>query len=95
MAKAVREVDGKAILVSYFNVLRANSENGTVVGKTLQFPLKSATVRPDTDFSKLIKEHPWLETEVRLMIFVINAISIYKIVDGCPPKQCNLIWLGR
>ena len=64
MAKAVREADGKAILASYFNVLRAEAENGTV-GKTLQFPLKSATVRPDTDFSKLVKEHPWLEMEVK------------------------------
>jgi hypothetical protein len=64
MAKAVREADGKAILASYFNVLRAEAENGAV-GKTLQFPLKSATVRHDTDFSKLVKEHPWLETEVK------------------------------
>ena len=63
MAKAVREADGKAILANYFNVLRADAENGTI-GKTLQFPLKSATVRPDTDFSKLVKEHPWLKTEV-------------------------------
>ena len=67
MAKAVREADGKAILASHFDVLRADAENGTV-GKTLQFPLKSATVRPDTDFSKLVKEHPWLETEVKTII---------------------------
>lgn len=63
MAKAVREADGKALLSKYFNVLRADSESN--VGRALQFPLKSATVRPDTDFSKLVKEHPWLETEVR------------------------------
>ena len=63
MAKAVREADGKAILARYFDVLRAETENGAI-GKALQFPLKSATVRPDTDFSKLVKEQPWLKTEV-------------------------------
>ena len=63
MAKAIREADGKAILAKYFSVLRAESESD--VGKTLQFPMNSATVRPDTDFSKLVKEHPWLETEVK------------------------------
>ena len=64
MAKAIREAEGKAILAKYFNVLRADADE-CAVGKTLQFPLKSATVRTDTDFSKLVKEHPWLETEVR------------------------------
>ena len=63
MAKAIREADGKAVLAKYFDVLRADSESN--VGKSLQFPIMSATVRPDTDFSKLVKEHPWLETQVR------------------------------
>ena len=63
MAKAIREAEGKAILGNYFNTLRADAENGTI-GKSLQFPLKSATVRPGTDYSKLVMEHPWLETEV-------------------------------
>lgn len=64
MAKAIREADGKEILAKHFSLLRADSESS--VGKSLQFPLKSATVRPDTDFSKLVKEQPWLKTEVKL-----------------------------
>ena len=77
MAKAIREADGKAILAKYFSVLRADSESG--VGKTLQFPLKSATVRPDTDFSKLVKEHPWLETEVLEDVQVLYVCMKYYI----------------
>lgn len=80
MAKAVREADGKAILANYFSVLRADSSEGAV-GKTLQFPLKSATVRPDTDFSKLVKEQPWLETEVNKDVDGKTYVIItYKII---------------
>ena len=59
-AKAIREAEGKALLARYLGVLK--SENG--VGKNLQFPVKTATVKPDTDFTRIPKEHPWLETEV-------------------------------
>ena len=60
MAKAIREADGKAILTKYVKTLA--SENG--VGKNLVLPFKSATVKPKTEFETLVKDHPWLESEV-------------------------------
>ena len=59
-AKPIREAEGKALLARYMGVLK--SETG--VGKNLQLPVKTATIKPDTDFARIPKEHPWLETEV-------------------------------
>ena len=60
MAKAIREADGKALLFKYFRTL-LESEG---LGKDLVLACKTATVTADTDFSKLVAEYPWLDTEV-------------------------------
>ncbi len=60
MAKAIREVTGKDLLTRYLGALSSQNEKGLA----LSFPSKAATVTADTDFAKLVKDHPWLETEV-------------------------------
>ena len=64
MAKAIREADGKKLLARYLDVLR--SEDGNDLGTSLVVPVKCATVLPATDLATLVKDYPWLETEVRL-----------------------------
>lgn len=60
MAKAVREVDGKRLLFSYFETV----DTDTDLAKYLSLPFKAASVGPDTDVCELLKEQQWLQSEV-------------------------------
>lgn len=59
-AKAIREAQGKSLLSRYLNVLK--TKNG--VGNSLSFPVKSVTITPKTQLSKISEENVWLEKEV-------------------------------
>ena len=61
MAKAIREASGKEILAKYLKTL--SSDGGS--SKGLTFPVRSATVTPETDLAQLARNTPWLESEVR------------------------------
>ena len=74
MAKAIREADGKTLLAQYFEVLR--TQYG--LGRDVRLPVKSATVTPDTDFAKLVKGHPWLETEVSYVYMTFLNVKFSK-----------------
>lgn len=62
MAKAIREFSGKQLLHKYMEGLK--SENGLVTGTEIRIPFMSAPVNEATDFDMLVKDYPWLETEV-------------------------------
>lgn len=73
MAKAIREGDGKSILARRLQALTSESKQGK---ESLSFPVRAATVTAGTDFAKLAKENPWLETEVSpLTLFVWKRSS--------------------
>lgn len=61
MAKAILEVDGKALLAKHFKSLIS----GCGAGRNLVLPSRSAPVKPDTDLDILVGDYPWLQTEVR------------------------------
>ena len=90
MAKPIREVSGKRMLTRHLEHLLA--ENG--LGKDLSFPMKTATVTPTTDFDKLVKDNPWLATEVSVQkpkrlrakqVYYLVGVSCCDIPSFPPP----------
>jgi len=68
MAKAVREAEGKAILAKKFQALQQQSSENGRGRPNLCLPVRTATVTAKTDYTKLAKEHPWLEKQVVLKL---------------------------
>lgn len=67
MAKAIREIDGKALLNRYANTLLAR-EGPPTLDKLLLPGFRSVSVAPTNSLQDLSSDHPWLRNEVSLSV---------------------------